>query len=141
MHRTRGEDCPADHKVRFHRPADSARHKRFTAKVYAHYIHDVPEYERLSRAARTHIAEGRIDRLARMCANMLETSCYRVCAELGQLKRILESLDIGPVCLSGSGSTLYVLANHADPADFDRLRARVASETGHSSIVVGNNPW
>lgn len=112
-----------------------------TAEVYAHYIHDVPEYERLSRAARTHIAEGRIDRLARMCANMLETSCYRVCAELGQLKRILESLDIGPVCLSGSGSTLYVLANHADPADFDRLRARVASETGHSSIVVGNNPW
>jgi len=112
-----------------------------TAAVYANYTHDPREYERLSRATRTHIAEGRIDRLAQMCANMLETSCYRVCKELGRLKRILESLDIGPICLSGSGSTLYLLAHHADAEDLDRMRERIAIETRCASIIVRNNPW
>lgn len=112
-----------------------------TAEVYAHYAHDSLEYERLSRATRTHIAEGRIDRLAQMCANMLETSCYRLCEELRRLKRILESLDIGPVCLSGSGSTLYLLTHHTDAEGLDRLRKRIASETGCASIIVRNNPW
>lgn len=112
-----------------------------TAEVYAQYTHDVREYERLSRLAGNHLANGRIDLLSEMRANMLESSCYRVCNELGRLKNVVESLGVGPVCLSGSGSTLYMLVPDAGLEGLDSLRARITSETDCRSIVVRNNPW
>jgi 4-diphosphocytidyl-2-C-methyl-D-erythritol kinase len=112
-----------------------------TAKVYANYIHDPQKYRQFSTRVKEHIWKNRIDFVARMCANMLEASCYRVCAELGQLKDAVESLGIGPVCLSGSGSTLYTLVHDADSGSLDHLRDQIASKTGCRSIVVGNNSW
>jgi 4-diphosphocytidyl-2-C-methyl-D-erythritol kinase len=112
-----------------------------TAEVYAHYAHDAKEYERLNRLAGDYLANGRIDLLSEMCANMLETSCYRVCAELGRLKNAVESLGLGPACLSGSGSTLYVVARDSDSWSLDLVRDRVTGETGCRCVVVRNNPW
>lgn len=112
-----------------------------TAEVYAQYTHDVREYERLSRLAGNHLANGRIDLLSHIRANMLESSCYHVCDELRRLKNVVESLGVGPVCLSGSGSTLYMLVPDAGLEGLDSLRARITSETDCRSIVVRNNPW
>jgi 4-diphosphocytidyl-2-C-methyl-D-erythritol kinase len=112
-----------------------------TAEVYAQYTHDVREYERLSRLAGDYLAKGRIDLLSHIRANMLESSCYRVCDELRRLKDVAESLGVEPLCLSGSGSTLYMLVYDADLEGLDPLRARIASETGCCSVVVRNNPW
>lgn len=112
-----------------------------TAKVYANYIHDPQTYRQCSAHVKEHIGKNRIDFVARMCANMLEASCYRVCAELGRLKEAVESLGIGPVCLSGSGSTLYTLVHEKDSGSLDHLRDQIASKIGCRSIVVGNNSW
>ncbi len=112
-----------------------------TAKVYANYTHDQQKYRRWSDRANDPIGKNRIDFVAQMCANMLEASCYGVCAELGQLKDDIESLGIGPVCLSGSGSTLYVLVQEADSGGLDPLRDQIGRKTGCRSIIVGNNPW
>jgi 4-diphosphocytidyl-2-C-methyl-D-erythritol kinase len=112
-----------------------------TAKVYANYAHDVRKYQRLSRRINDYLRKNRIDFVAKMCANMLEASCYRVFEELGRLKDAVESLGIGPVCLSGSGSTLYTMVRNTDSGSLDVLRDQIASKTGCRSIVVGNNSW
>lgn len=112
-----------------------------TAKVYANYTHDEARYRQWSRLANDYISENRIDFVAQMCANMLEVCCYSVFEGLAKLKDTLESLGIGPVCLSGSGSTLYAIVRDSDTGHLDSLRDRITSKTGCRSIVVGNNPW
>lgn len=112
-----------------------------TAKVYANYTHDERQYRQWSDLANDSIRKNRIDFVAQMCANMLEASCYRVCGELGQLKDAVESLGIGPVCLSGSGSTLYVMVRDTDSGRLDFLRDQIASKTGCRSVVARNNSW
>lgn len=112
-----------------------------TAKVYANYTHDERKYRQWRLRANEYLSKNRIDFVARMCANMLEASCYRVLPELGQLKETVESLGIGSVCLSGSGSTLYVMVRDTDSGRLGSLRDRIAGKTGCRCIVVGNNSW
>jgi len=112
-----------------------------TAKVYANYTHEESSYRQWSARVSDYLDKNRIDFVAEMCANMLEASCYRVFPELGQLKETIELLGIGPVCLSGSGSTLYVMLTDSNAGRLDSLGDEIASKTGCRSIVVGNNSW
>ncbi len=112
-----------------------------TAKVYANYVHDAPTYRHLSRQTNDHLKKNRIDLLAEMCANMLETSCYAVFRKLGELKEAIEALGVGPVCLSGSGSTLFFLVDAAEQRPPELLQDLIASKTGCRSTVVRNNRW
>lgn len=112
-----------------------------TATVYRQYRHDDEKYRRLSRQANDYIGKNRIDFVVQMCANMLETCCYSAFEGLGQLKETVESLGVGPVCLSGSGSTLYTIVRGTDIRHLDSQRDRIKSKTGCRSIVVRNNPW
>jgi 4-diphosphocytidyl-2-C-methyl-D-erythritol kinase len=111
-----------------------------TAKVYANYVHDHELYLSLKRRIDAHIQEKQIDRIVRMGANMLERPCFHLFAELGELKRRIETLDIGTVCLSGSGSTLFCVLNGALD-NLDEVRDRIAGETGVRCLVVRNNKW
>ncbi len=112
-----------------------------TATVYKQYRHDDDKYRQLSLQANDYISKNRIDFVAQMCANMLEACCYGAFERLGQLKETLESLGIGPVCLSGSGSTLYTIVQGTDVRHLDSQRDRIKSKTGCRSIVVRSNPW
>jgi len=112
-----------------------------TAKVYANYAHNPQLYRQLSRRVNDYREKNRIDLVVRMCANMLETSCYHTFEELAGLKRLVESLGIGSVCLSGSGSTLFVVVADTDPKNLGRLQDQIASKTGCRSIVVRNTRW
>jgi len=112
-----------------------------TAKVYANYTHEDGKYRQWSARVNDYLSKNRVDFVTKMCANMLEASCYRVFQELGQLKETIESLGIGPVCLSGSGSTLYVMLTDSNAGRLDSLGDEIASKTGCRSIVVGNNSW
>ena len=85
--------------------------------------------------------KNRIDLVAKMCANMLETSCYGVFKKLGELKEAIEALGIGPICLSGSGSTLFFLVDDAERERVELLQDLIASKTGCPSTVVQNNGW
>jgi 4-diphosphocytidyl-2-C-methyl-D-erythritol kinase len=112
-----------------------------TAEVYAQYTHNQQRYRQWSRRANEYLRKNRIDLVTQMCANMLEASCYHVSKELGDLKEIVEALGVGPVCLSGSGSTLFFVVDDTDSERLGHLQDLIASETGCRSIVVRNNRW
>lgn len=112
-----------------------------TAKVYANYAHDPQLYRRWRRQTNDYLAKNRIDLVVKMCANMLETSCYGVFKKLGELKEAIEALGVGPICLSGSGSTLFFLVDDAERERIELLQDLIASKTGCPSTVVRNNRW
>jgi len=112
-----------------------------TPKVYANYRHNPDQYRQLSEQANEYLRKNRIDLVLGMCANMLQASCYHTFAELAELKSAVESMGIGPVRLSGSGSTLFVVVDDVEPEDLGCLQDRIASKTGCRSTVVRNTRW
>ncbi|MCU0915154.1 MAG: 4-(cytidine 5'-diphospho)-2-C-methyl-D-erythritol kinase [Planctomycetes bacterium] len=112
-----------------------------TKTVYANYQHDPLLYQRLHATIGTLLEKNRVDSVARICANMLETSCFQSYEELGKLRQTVASLDVGPVCLSGSGSTLFMILDRQDREQVESLRDRIAEKTGCESTVVRNNTW
>jgi 4-diphosphocytidyl-2-C-methyl-D-erythritol kinase len=112
-----------------------------TKEVYAHYSHDAALYRRLSAGIASCLEKNRIDLLAGMCANMLEGSCFRLHEELRDVKEAVQTLGMGPVCLSGSGSAMFCLPANPDLDQLDALRDLIAERTGCKSIVVRNNRW
>jgi 4-diphosphocytidyl-2-C-methyl-D-erythritol kinase len=112
-----------------------------TKEVYANYRHDATLYEQLHARITAFLGENRISSVARMCANMLQRSCFQLYEELGERKEAIEALDSGPVCLSGSGSTMFLLFERGDTERVEAVRASLTREAGCRSTVVRNNRW
>jgi 4-diphosphocytidyl-2-C-methyl-D-erythritol kinase len=112
-----------------------------TKEVYANYRHDPALYEQLHAKIAAFLDENRIDFVARMCANMLQRSCFQLYEELGERKEAIETLEIGPVCLSGSGSTMFLLFERGDPERVEAVREILTQGTSCGSTVVRNNRW
>lgn len=112
-----------------------------TKKVYAQYMHDSAHYRRVSELAAGYLSAGRIDLLAAMCENMLEDACFAVDEALRHLKKALTNLGIGPVCLSGSGSAMYILLEDDDEAKRNYYLHLIHERTGCKSVLVRNNRW
>ncbi|MHC4890050.1 MAG: 4-(cytidine 5'-diphospho)-2-C-methyl-D-erythritol kinase [Planctomycetota bacterium] len=101
-----------------------------TKEVYANYRHNQPLYEQLNTQINGYIQKNKIDLVSKMCANMLETSCFSLYKELAELKAKVESSGIGPLCLSGSGSAMFCIM---DIIDEERAR-----ENGRRGKENGN---
>jgi 4-diphosphocytidyl-2-C-methyl-D-erythritol kinase len=112
-----------------------------TKEVYGNYRHDSALYRQLHSSIIALIEKKRFDLVVRLCANMLEASCFHLYEELGRLKRTVASLDAGPVCLSGSGSTMFIVWNEEDLDHLDKRRDVLVKKTGCGSAVVRNNRW
>jgi 4-diphosphocytidyl-2-C-methyl-D-erythritol kinase len=112
-----------------------------TKEVYAHYVHDPARYRQAHGQIQTYIHKNRVDLAAQLCVNMLQRSCFHLYEELGELKKTLEALGVGPVCLSGSGSTLFCIQDKGEIEKLERWRDVVVDKTGCESRVVRNNPW
>jgi 4-diphosphocytidyl-2-C-methyl-D-erythritol kinase len=112
-----------------------------TKEVYAHYTHDADLYRRWRRQINAYRHKNRVDLIASMCANMLQRTCFQLFEELGTLKEAVESLDVGPICLSGSGSAMFCIPGDRDPEHLEYLRDAITDQTGCRSIVVRNNRW
>ena len=112
-----------------------------TKEVYKNYRHFPSEYNRFKSAINNCIQKNRIDLIAEMCTNMLESSCFSIYKELENVKKKLESHDIGPVCLSGSGSSMYCLLNKNSTEKAEEYKQLIKEETGCTSIIVNNNRW
>jgi 4-diphosphocytidyl-2-C-methyl-D-erythritol kinase len=112
-----------------------------TKDVYANYAHDPALYGRLSAQIRAHLEKNRVDLAARMCVNMLESSCFCLYEELGALKKAVESLGVRPVCLSGSGSAMFSILDSAHIVQLENVRDKIADRTGCRSMIVRNNRW
>jgi len=112
-----------------------------TAKVYANYRHDSKEYERLSEAIGAELAKNRIEIVSKMCANMLQTSCFELYTELAELKAQLGSLGTGHLCVSGSGCSMYHIFDSSEGGQAEDYLRRITEQTGCKCIIVTNNRW
>jgi 4-diphosphocytidyl-2-C-methyl-D-erythritol kinase len=112
-----------------------------TKEVYANYQHNSALYRKLSERINSHIRKNRIDLLAKECVNMLEESCFRIAGNLAELRDIIESLKIGPCCLSGSGSAMYCLFDGGDEEKAIEYKHKVEGKVNCTSKIVKNNGW
>lgn len=112
-----------------------------TKKVYDNFRSNQPLYETLSAQIRGLLAKNRIDLIVKMCANMLETSCFQLYQELAELKAKIQSLDIGPLSLTGSGSAMFVLIDRTQEAQARDYKNKLDKMTGCRSIIVRNCRW
>ena len=112
-----------------------------TEKVYVNYRHSHPLYEKLSTQINSYMKKNRIDLVAKLCANMLEQSCFRLVKSLAELKSKVELLGIGPCCLSGSGSTMFCLIESGDEEIARQYKNKLEEKIGCKSIIASNNRW
>jgi len=112
-----------------------------TKEVYANYEHNPAIYNKLHTKINSPLRKNRIDLVQKVCANMLEMSCFSLYKELADLKAKIESLGVRPLCLSGSGSAMFHII---DNGDIDKGRANqitLEKQTGCKSVMVSNNKW
>jgi 4-diphosphocytidyl-2-C-methyl-D-erythritol kinase len=112
-----------------------------TKEVYANYRHDRGLYEKLAVKINRHIKEKRIDLAVGMCANMLQRSCFDLVGSLAELKERIESLDIGPCCLSGSGSAFFCIIESGDEEIARQCEHTLEKAIGCKSVIVSNSRW
>ena len=112
-----------------------------TKKVYANYRHNRHLYKKLNIRIKNHLLKNRIDLAVKMCANMLAESCFDLEESLAELKKTIESLGIGPCCLSGSGSAMFCIIESGDEDEAKECMRVLAEKTGCKSIIVRNSRW
>ncbi len=112
-----------------------------TKRIYENYRHDEGRYRRLREEINVYIEKKRIDLVCGLCANMLQESCFEQHPELGVLKKRIELLGIRPVCLSGSGSSMYCIINDRNRQGVETYRDKIESEIGFKSFMLNNNSW
>jgi 4-diphosphocytidyl-2-C-methyl-D-erythritol kinase len=112
-----------------------------TARVYENYRHDDAKYRRLSDKINMYVAKKRLDLICKMCANMLQESCFELHPKLGVLKKRIESLGIRPVCLSGSGSSMFCIINGRNEEGVRTYRDELKHDFDCRSVFVNNNGW
>lgn len=111
-----------------------------TKRVYENYTHNQTLYDTLWTQINGALDKKSIDSAAKICANMLETSCFQLHSELAQLKERLEQLCKRKVCLSGSGSSMFMLFRE-DDANVQTCRRILDNNLGIQCRVVTNNRW
>ncbi len=112
-----------------------------TKMVYANYVHDPVGYERLRTRINSYVEKNRIDLASGMCANMLQISSFGLVKGLAELKVRIESLGVGPLCLSGSGAVMFHLLCGADEEKAIAYKHKLEEGAGCKSIIVRNSRW
>ncbi len=112
-----------------------------TKMVYGNYRHNQDLYEKLSSQINGYIRKNRIDLASKMCANMLEKSCFDLVTSLAELKRSVESLGIKPCCLSGSGSAMFCIIENNDEEKARHYKCIIEENIDCKSIIVSNIRW
>ena len=112
-----------------------------TQRVYANYRHNPTEYERLHREINGHIRKKRIDLVCELCANMLQESCFELNTKLKELKKGIEETGIRPLCLSGSGSSMYCIIDKSNEEKIVTYQNKLAREFGCKSMILNSNGW
>jgi 4-diphosphocytidyl-2-C-methyl-D-erythritol kinase len=112
-----------------------------TKSVYENFNVDLSVFSGLREKINSEISKKNIDFVAGMCANMLERCCFELYPQLAELKQYIQSLGIGHVCLSGSGSTVYCLLEDISDEDVKHYQVQLKERCNCESLVVYNNRW
>ena len=110
-----------------------------TKRVYENYQHDEVRFKQLHKQISDYIAKKRIDLICGMCANMLTESCFELHPRLKEIKARMESLGIRPVCLSGSGSSMFCVINKDNEEGVKRYKDLLEREYGCNGIIININ--
>ncbi len=87
-----------------------------TGDVYQNFKHDKQQTQQMTNKVTSCLDAGDLNQLVRLGLNNLETSCFELFNQLTQLKDQLKEFQPNPVCLSGSGSTLFIPYDDKDIA-------------------------
>ena len=114
-----------------------------TKTVYDNYIHNNELYNKLKTQINQHLDKNRIDLITKMCANMLQATCFGLNKELADLKVKIESLGYGSLCLSGSGSAMFRIVGHnnIEICNVKKFQYELREKVGCKTILVSNNRW
>ena len=112
-----------------------------TEKVYKNYQHDPNLFGHLHHQIRGYMRKNRIDLATKMCANMLIKSCYSLYEGIDELKKSIESLGLKPLCLSGSGSTLYWYSGNKNLAQVSDYVNTIERTLHCTCVIVASNQW
>lgn len=112
-----------------------------TKKVYENYVHQPALFEMLHEQINEALSKKSIDSLAQICANMLQTSCFQLHGELDDLRKKVERLCARKVCLSGSGSAMFMLFEKDCDAKIQACRQLLDRNLGIHCRIVNNNRW
>ena len=112
-----------------------------TKSVYEKYRHKKDIYKPLKETIEEFVRKKRVDLIAKICANMLEYSCFSIHHRIGQLKAEIEEFGVAPVCLSGSGSAMFHIIEDADYQRAEEYRVRLDCLVGCRTVVVKNCMW
>ena len=111
-----------------------------TKDVYGNYHHSKTAYSQLSEKINPLLQKKSIDSVAKIGANMLAESCFGLYPQLEQIKQDCERFCDLKVCLSGSGSAMYMLV----PESLERflqVQEYVKKKYSCESRVIYNNRW
>lgn len=112
-----------------------------TKEVYKNFRPDKRLFEQKKIEINEYIGKNRIDLITKMCANMLENSCFELEPSLADLKVNVESLVNGSVCLSGSGSSIYAIPDRNEIIEIYKIRELLQDKVNCKVIFVSNNRW
>ena len=112
-----------------------------TKMVYEKYRHSQGLYNDLNVRINSYLQKNRIDLVLKLCANMLQNSCFGLHSELAELKDKVESSGFAPCCLSGSGSAMFYIMDAADEGKARQNKLKLEKEIGCRTLIVGNNGW
>ncbi|MFA5252719.1 MAG: 4-(cytidine 5'-diphospho)-2-C-methyl-D-erythritol kinase, partial [Phycisphaerae bacterium] len=107
-----------------------------TKAVYANYTHNPAIYKKLNTQINSPLGKNRIDLVQKVCANMLQMSCFSLYKELADLKAKIESLGVRPLCLSGSGSAMFHIIDNCDTEKGRAIQITLVKQTGCKSVIV-----
>ncbi len=111
-----------------------------TKRVYANYRHNQALYDDLNVRINSYLRKNRIDLVLKLCANMLQNSCFSLHNELAELKDKVESSGFAPCCLSGSGSAMFYIMD-TDEGRARQNKLKLEKEIGCRTLIVRNNSW
>ena len=112
-----------------------------TKRVYENYRHDSAEYEHFSKEISVYIRKKKIDLVCELWANMLQESCFELNTKLRELKKEIERIGIRPLCLSGSGSSMYCVIDKGNEEKIVTYQNKLARDFGCKSMILNSNSW
>jgi 4-diphosphocytidyl-2C-methyl-D-erythritol kinase len=97
-------------------------------------------FKTLSEKMRKCIYEDKIELKENFCSNMLAKTCFLLDNRLALLQVKIQEMTRMQVCLSGSGSALFVLSDNNNYRNIDIFRCEINS-LGCNCIIVFSNEW
>lgn len=111
-----------------------------TKRVYESYRVDMGLFNSLSKKLRGYIAKGEFGLIQKMYANMLAKTCFLLDNRLALFQVRIQEIIGRPVCLSGSGSALFIFSDDINYHNIDFYRREISS-LGCNSIIIFSNEW